>query len=78
MDHDDKDDEELANSHSKIAALKQEVNDLTDQHQNNEMELITFRNDRSRESKNMKMLRYLITQLRYQIILLQVQLAACK
>jgi cell division protein FtsB len=83
MDHGSSDDEEdrhaeIEDLNSKIVALKQEVDNLNGQRQNNEMELITLRGDRSGESKNMRMLRHLISQLREQITLLQEQLAACK
>jgi hypothetical protein len=84
MDHGDSDDEdnnrhsEIEDLNSKIAAFKQEVDNLNDQRRNDEMELITLRGDRSGESKNMRMLRHLISQLREQNTLLQEQLAACK
>jgi chromosome segregation ATPase len=83
MDHGDSGDEEdrhaeIEDLNSQIAALKQEVDNLNDQRQNDEMELITLRGDRSGESENMRMLRYLISQLREQITQLQEQLAACK
>jgi cell division protein FtsB len=83
MDHGDNDDEddrhaEIEDLNSKIAALKQEVDNLNDQRRNDEMELITLRGDRSGENKNMRLLRHLISQLRTQITQLQEQLAACK
>jgi cell division protein FtsB len=83
MDHGDSDDEEdhhaeIEDLNSKIAALKQEVYNINDQRGNDEMELITLRGDCSGESKNMRLLRHLISQLRTQITQLQGQLAACK
>jgi hypothetical protein len=72
MDHGDSDDEE--DRHAEI----EDLNNMNDQRGNDEMELTTLRGDRSGESKNMRLLRHLISQLRIQITQLQEQLAACK